>query len=67
MLFYVSMLNSNKAILCYPYSKKTEVDKLEVFSDKFITNKIYDIYINISLDSKEDFENEIYRFVDNIY
>lgn len=67
MLFYSGMLSSKKAILCYPCSEKTDIYNLEIFSEKFIINKIYATSINIALDSKEDFKNEIYKFIDKIY
>lgn len=67
MLFYSTMLNSNKSILCYPCSIRTEIDSLEIFSDKFITNKIYAVYINIASNSKDDFKESIYKFINDIY
>lgn len=67
MLFYSTMLNSNKAILCYPCSTSTEFDNLEIFSDKFVTNKIYAVYINIASDSKENFKKSIYKFINEVY
>ncbi|ELC8417123.1 hypothetical protein QYB54_002631 [Clostridium perfringens] len=67
MVFYSTMLNSNKAILCYPCSTSSKIDILEIFSDKFVTNKIYAVYINIASDSKEDFKKSIYKFINEIY
>ena len=67
MLFYSTILKSNKAILCYPCSISTKFESLEIFSDEFITNKIYAVYINIASDTKEGFKKSIYKFIDEIY
>ncbi|MCC3865930.1 McrC family protein [Terrisporobacter petrolearius] len=67
MLFYSGMLNCKKAILCYPSNRDEKNKVLEMYSDSFITNKIYSVYIDISVESKDDFKKEIFTLIDKIY
>ncbi|MBC8631526.1 hypothetical protein H8697_07370 [[Eubacterium] tenue] len=67
MLFYSGMLNCKKAILCYPSNKDEKNKVLEIYSDNFVTNKIYSVYIDISVESKDDFKKEIFNLIEKIY
>lgn len=67
MLFYSGMLNSKKIILCYPSSHYKDPQTLEIFSDNFLNNNIYAVFINICENSKENFSESIDFFIESLY
>lgn len=67
MLFYSTMLDSNKIIFCYPSTEPKEPEMLRIYSDEFKTDKIYAVYINITSSSKESFTKDVFRFIEDLY
>jgi len=67
MLFYSGMLSSQKIILCYPSTYRRKPETLEIFSENFITTKIYAVFINICEESREGFINSINEFIEDMY
>ncbi len=67
LLFYATVLNSSKIILCYPSSEDISFKYLELNTSEFPTNRIYAVFINISGASRHEFKKAINNFVDNLY
>lgn len=67
MLFYSGMLSSKKLVLCYPSVNNMPISELNIYSDDFLADKIYAVYIDISGTTRQEFSEAIYRFIDDVY
>lgn len=67
MLFYASILNSSKVILCYPSIIAKPIAMLQIDSDDLKLSTIYASFINITGESSIQFSRDIHMFISDIF